>query len=465
MPNYIAYFDRHKDHNSSLISTCMDNPDSLECLPSFGLPMTRYDIAAGYEGLHNFKIAILRFITTNVMADRPDYMQHLAWESEFESYNRLKKKELMANGTQLYFRAHQNLHFITPFSKNHRIYLPVLMTCFFLQFVYMVCIFQNGRIILPGAILFINLCSISAACGVLLLFGFDAPHNLMEILPCIVLAIGADNMIILVITENCEVEKPLDVTNVSYLRTVLWEVVPATRCNNISLLTCSLFAFFSENAQAAALALYVAITVSVNFILEETCFMAILLLESRRRSSMKDCFPFPTYKLPIVLNPDRKYFDNFVNLYYLPLLTARVFQVIVIVVSMAMICFSLNLYYFIAIGEDMERFRSTDPDVREFYEFERENSVIGHPVYFVITGGLDFSDEYNRKLVSLESDKTESIYHYINDSAKFSRRSFIMVDDLSSWSDDMYTWLNTSGCCRIQVTDQEYCSPSDQGKL
>lgn len=443
---------------------CMDDPSTLECLPISGIPMTRYDVAAGFEGSHNFKIAILRFYTTNAMSDMPSYLDQLDWEQKFEAYCRLKKDEMAVNGTRLYFRAHHNEHYLTTLPNHYELVRPLLITCFALQFVYMVCVFQKGRIILPLAIVCMNAASVVSTFGALSLVGYSATQNLMDILPCIVLAIGADNMIILVLSENFAHEKPSEVSNVSFLRSVLWEVVPATRCNNISLLACSVFGFFTENAQSAVLAMYLTVTFSINFMLEETCFMAILLLESRCRTSTNDCYPFSPCKLPWDIFDNRKYLDHFAKQYYLPLLTAKVFQVIVIVVSLVMICFSLSLYYFVAIGEDMERFRSNDLDFREFRKFERNNIVIGHPLYFVVTGGLDFSDAYNRRLLTMYSGEPASIYNYLKDCGNSPKNSYIMVDGLSSWSDDFDTWLKTTDCCRIKQTDQTFCDPSVKSK-
>lgn len=456
--NYIALL-KNTNNQTDLVTKCTADDNFLRCQISCGSTMTRKQLFAGFEGWGGFKIAILRFFTNNPRTDKPSLMNQLDWELEFEMYNRLKRKELAANGTHLYFRAHRHLHFLTSLPTNPALLRPILFSALALQFVYMFCIFPTGRLVLPLAIILINCASLMSACGALSLIGYDAPYYLMEILPCICLSIGADNMIIFVITENCAVPKPQDVATLSYLRSVLWEVVPATRCNNVSLVACSLFAFFSENAHAAAFALHVAVTFSINFILEETCFMAILLLD--RRSSPTSSNPFPTCRIPKVLNPNRSYFRHLSKSSYLPLLSARIFQVFIIVVSTALICFSLNLHHFTAIGEDMERFRTHDPDVREFYQFEREHSVLGQPLYFVVTGGLDFSDTYNRKLITINSSGSDNIYNYLEKMGEFPQRSFIIVDKLSSWSDDFMTWV--INCCRIKKSDLMYCGPTEKG--
>lgn len=111
----------------------------------------------------------------------------------------------------------------------------------------------------------------------------------------------------------------------------------------------------------------------------------------------------------------------------------------------------------------MQRFRSTAPGVEEFCEFERNNVVVGPPLYFVVTGSLDFSDEYNRRLVA--GTGAASIYNYIVHASEFANRSYIMMNDLSSWSDDFDNWLNTVGCCRIKSTDFKFCQPSDDGEI
>lgn len=424
--------------------------------------MSKYTVATGFRPDNTFATAILTLLAKNPMNDTSQRAAEAAWEREVNKYNRAQRTKLAADGIRLYFNSGVNTEYQTsthgrPFNKP-----LVFAGCWATQLVYLMLIMRQRRIILPLTVVCINLLALAAACGFLSLVGFQAPPQLFEILPCIVLSIGADNMILLVLGQQYGPQQPPELATVAYFRVVLWKVVPVIRCNNLSVLAGSMCAYFSENAHAASLAVYVTVTFTINMLLEETCFMAILLLEERRHQNSR-CEQLSSYcQLPALIKPTC--FDAFLDDYYIPLVTNKMFQLLFIVISLATIFFSFNLYDFIAVGEDMTKYLKPDADVQAFHKFEHENAVVGPPVYFVVTGGLDFSDKYNQQLITLQEPRPHSIFNNLLKASENSASTFIVLDQLDSWIDDFQRWINTVGCCRLHSTDQTYCQPGMNGK-
>lgn len=102
----------------------------------------------------------------------------------------------------------------------------------------------------------------------------------------------------------------------------------------------------------------------------------------------------------------------------------------------------------------------TNTSIREFLEFDSQVNEIGPPVYFVITGGLDFSINLNRILIDTEYEW--SIPNQILRAGKFSLNNYIHPTDVNSWWNDFQNWLKTPECCRRTVTDSKLCQPGEQ---
>lgn len=200
-----------------------------------------------------------------------------------------------------------------------------------------------------------------------------------------------------------------------------------------------------------AFALYAALAVLMDFVLQMTAFVALLSLDARRQDSnhceLLCCVKVST-KRPN--KPNEGLLLPFMKKYYAPVLLNTYIRIIVMVVFIFMFCASLYLMFNVTVGLDQELAMPKGSYMLDYFQFLYKYFEVGVPVYFVTKRGYNFSslEGINGVCSSVGCDQF-SMTQKIQYATKYPEMSYMGIP-ANSWVDDFIDWLNPgSRCCRL----------------
>ena len=130
----------------------------------------------------------------------------------------------------------------------------------------------------------IVLLSVAASIGTFGFIGVPATLIIFEIIPFLVLAVGVDNIFILVQTYQREPRQEHE-SHAEHVGRVVGEVAPSMLLTSVSESTCFFLGALSDMPAVRAFALYAGVALFVDFLMQITCFVALLALDMMRQES------------------------------------------------------------------------------------------------------------------------------------------------------------------------------------
>lgn len=202
-----------------------------------------------------------------------------------------------------------------------------------------------------------------------------------------------------------------------------------------------------------------------DFLLQITCFVSLLSLDTARQAENRfDIFCFIRgSKQDIPLGPREGVLYKFFKSIYVPFLMKKAVRVIVMVVFFGWLCSSIAVAPHIDIGLDQELSMPEDSFVLKYFKYLRDYLSIGPPTYFVVKGGLNFSNPRHQNLVCgglYCNDNSLSTQLY--GASRVPDLTYI-ARPASSWLDDYFDWSQASACCREFKANSSFCPHSNSG--
>lgn len=319
---------------------------------------------------------------------------------------------------------------------------------------------------------FVGLCIVaSSAFAALGLFGYlHLKSNLIvaEVVPFLLLSIGADNIFIFVLQYK-RLEKKLADQNLNL--TIEQKIGLVVEDSALSMVMCSiaeaiLLFYGGLTVKMPAVVTYsftAGTAVIFNFFLQMTAFPAVLCLDQKRIQSQRADVVY-------CLQKEEKYekisqkkaknlpLDNFFEKYFYPvIMNAAVRPIILIVfISVTLISIGINFKMF-RVGLDQELSVPSVSYVRDFFELEEKYFLVGVPVYFVLAGNLSYENiDIQSKICSRAGCEPGSLVEMISLAAddpdywKIEVNSQSWIDDFIDWSDPGSIYNLQSKCCNCQ---------------
>lgn len=129
----------------------------------------------------------------------------------------------------------------------------------------------------------IVLVSVACSVGIFGYIGVSATLIIIEVIPFLVLAVGVDNIFILVQTHQRLARKPNESFEEHIGRT-LGHVGPSMTLTSLSESCCFFLGGLSDMPAVRAFALYAGMALLIDFLFQITCFVSLLALDSRRQA-------------------------------------------------------------------------------------------------------------------------------------------------------------------------------------
>lgn len=389
----------------------------------------------------------------------------LAWETEYVKF--------MQNWTQTSRSKNMDVAFTSERSiedellrESHSDVMTILVS-YLIMFAYIAIslghvehfsrIMIDSKITLGLGGVIIVLASVVSSIGLFAFIGVPATLIIVEVIPFLVLAVGVDNIFILVQTHQRDPKKPNE-THAEHVGRILGKVGPSMLLTSVSESCCFFLGGLSDMPAVRAFALYAGMALLIDFLLQITCFVSLLALDSMRQAENRfDIFCFMRGKKTDVLPNSEGVLYKCFKVIYVPFLMQKKIRVTVMVVFFGWLCSSIALAPHIDVGLNQELSMPKDSFVLKYFKSLQRDLSIGPPMYFVVKGGLNFSSAEHQNLIcGGQFCSSDSLSTQIYVASKRSNSTYI-ARPASSWIDDYFDWSTIDTCCRQNSTTGDFC--------
>uniref|UniRef100_A0A2K5PI34 NPC1 like intracellular cholesterol transporter 1 n=1 Tax=Cebus imitator TaxID=2715852 RepID=A0A2K5PI34_CEBIM len=387
---------------------------ALSCMADYGAPVFPFLAVGGYKGkdYSEAEALIMTFSLNNYPAGDPRLAQAKLWEEAFLEEMRAFQRR-MAGTFQVTFMAERSLE--DEINRTTAEDLPIFATSYIVIFLYIslalgtysswsrVMVDSKATLGLGGVAVVLG--AVMAAMGFLSYLGVRSSLIILQVVPFLVLSMGADNIFIFVLEYQRLPRRPGELREV-HIGRALGRVAPSMLLCSLSEAICFFLGALTPMPAVRTFALTSGLAVILDFLLQMSAFVALLSLDSKRQeaSRLDICccvkpqeLPPPGQREGLLLWFFRKAYTPF-------------------------------LLHWITRGV-----------------------MTGAPVYFVTTSGYNFSSEAGMNAIcSSAGCNNFSLTQKIQYATEFPEQSYLAIP-ASSWVDDFIDWLTPSSCCRLYI--------------
>ncbi|XP_006621496.1 NPC intracellular cholesterol transporter 1 isoform X3 [Apis dorsata] len=453
---------------------CSQNAYNPECLAPYGGPIEPAVAVGGFlspgQDLHNPSYekatAVILTILVNNYHNKSKLHPAMEWEKSYiefmKNWTTMKKPEFM----DIAFTSERSIE--DELNRESQSDVLTILVSYIIMFAYIAIslgqIKNCSRLLIDSKItlglggVLLVLASVVCSVGLFGFIGIPATLIIIEVIPFLVLAVGVDNIFILVQTHQRESRRPNE-SIPEHIGRILGQVGPSMLLTSVSESCCFFLGGLSDMPAVKAFALYAGMALLVDFVLQVTCFVSLLALDTIRQANNKldvCCFVHGSKKdngEEVVNGILYKLF----KIVYVPLLLKKWVRAFVMIIFFGWICSSIAVVPHIEIGLDQELSMPEDSFVLKYFKFLNSYLSIGPPMYFVVKEGLNYSDKRAQNLVcGGQYCNSDSVSTQIFIASKQSNRTYI-AKPASSWLDDYIDWSQLSTCCKYFMSNHSFC--------
>uniref|UniRef100_A0A672MKP1 NPC1 like intracellular cholesterol transporter 1 n=1 Tax=Sinocyclocheilus grahami TaxID=75366 RepID=A0A672MKP1_SINGR len=443
----------------------------MSCMADYGGPVFPFLAVGGYENEEytTAEALILTFSLNNYARTDVKFKVAEEWEQRFLEIVQEYQKNTNTNFTFAYM-AERSLE--DEINRTTAEDIPIFMISYAVIFLYIAValgeytswkrILVDSKFLVGlGGILVVG-CSVMASMGFYAWIGFPSSLVILQVVPFLVLAVGADNIFIFVLEYQRDMRRPGEKREEQIGR-VLGNVAPSMLLCSLSESVCFFLGALSTMPAVRSFALYAALAVLMDFILQMTAFVALLSLDAQRQDANRcEIACCVTVKTPHPSKPNQGILLPLMKKYYAPALLNSVSRM---VVFLAIFCACVFLMFHVKVGLNQELAMPSDSYMLDYFAYLYKYFEVGVPTYFITTKGFNFTSEegINAVCSSVGCDQF-SFTQKIRYATEYPEQSYLAIP-ASSWVDDYIDWLNPgSKCCRIYTAGpnkDEFCPANE----
>ncbi|TDL29439.1 multidrug efflux transporter AcrB transmembrane domain-containing protein [Rickenella mellea] len=357
--------------------------------------------------------------------------------------------------------------------------------------------------------------SVSSSVGVFSAMGVKVTLIIAEVIPFLVLAVGVDNVFILVHELDRQtalhgpnmlsavqsygnnqgpasptqprrspfssshddsvdaISVPLNLTPEERVARTLAKMGPSILLSTITETTAFALGALVPMPAVRNFALYAAGSVFLNAVLQVTVFVSAMTLDLRRlEANRMDCFPCIRIP-PRILLPDSSpgpglgKFAWFIRRYYAKLLLYPAVKGFVILIFTGTFVGSVISMQHIQLGLDRRLALPSDSYLIPYFNDLDSYFDVGPPVYFITIDVDPTTRPGQQRLCGRFTTCNDFSVANILEGERKRRESSFISQPAASWIDDFMNWLDplNDECCRIRKADHSiFCNPQDPGR-
>lgn len=475
------FFDGTKDWKSSF-QNCAETP--VFCRPDFGQPIEPNMIMGGYDSLDDITEApamTVTWVVNNHLDDSPELAHAMDWEKSLKYRLLQAQKEAADRGLRLSFSTEISLE--EELNKSTNSDATIIVISYIVMFLYAsialgstsmtirelvrnpaVALVQS-KFTLGFVGILIVLMSITSSIGLFSWAGIKATLIIAEVIPFIVLAVGVDNIFLIVHEfERVNISHP-DAQVEERIAKALGRMGPSILFSAITETVSFALGAFVGMPAVRNFAIYAAGAVFINALLQMTLFISILSYNQIRTEDHRaDCFPCIQVKSArIQLDgnnssagprsydvPEETLLQQFIRKYYAPTLLGKKVKALVLVFFTALLAAGIALIPYVKLGLDQRVALPDDSYLIDYFNDMYAYLDTGPPVYFVAKG-LDATQREAQQNICSRFTSCEqlSLTNVLEQERKRPDVSYI-ASPTASWIDDFFLWLKPENdeCCK-----------------
>ncbi|KAM9313283.1 NPC1-like intracellular cholesterol transporter 1 [Gastrophryne carolinensis] len=439
----------------------------LSCMADYGAPVFPFLAVGGYDDnqYSESEALILTISLNNYPRTDPRFDYVMLWEKEFLNVIQDYQKNAKSNLTFAYM-AERSLE--DEISRTTTEDIPIFAISYLVIFIYISLalgeysscrrVLVDSKVTLGLSGILVVLGAVLSSMGFYCYLGIPSTLIIVEVVPFLVLAVGADNIFIFVLELQRDRRKEGE-RREEHIGRVLGRVAPSMLLCSVSESLCFFLGALTQMPAVRTFALNAALAILFDFLLQISMFVAIVSLDTKRQEESRFdiccCIKSKTEK------PDKQsegLMVSFMRKVYAPILLNRVSRVIVMLLFIFLFCCGVYFMMYSRVGLNQELSVPLDSYVLKYLNYLNDYFEVGVPTYFVTTAGFNFTSvEGMNAICSSSGCDNRSMTQLIQYATDFPDRSYLAIP-ASSWVDDFLDWLNpTSDCCRL-LLNGTFCS-------
>ncbi|XP_067952153.1 NPC intracellular cholesterol transporter 1-like [Watersipora subatra] len=452
------------------------------CLAQYGAPVSPWVVLGDYPG-DDYMLANAHVITFTVNnyhdADDPKLAKAKAWEKTYlEFVENYVKTKAPAKGMKIAYSAERSIE--DELARASQSDIATIAISYLLMFAYIalalgdwvpfdcpqVMIQQKFSLGLSGVL--IVLLSVSSSIGLNSYFGFSLTLIILEVVPFLVLAVGTDNIFILVNALGRD-RRLVGESREEQIGRVLGKIGPSMMLTSFTEVCAFFLGALTDMPAVKTFAMYSAFAVLIDFLLQITCFVSLISLDMRRNEKNRfDVACCVKADIGERYEPKSILYIIFKQLYAPAILTDWARSVVIVAFGI-WACFCLAVCNKLDIGLDQTLSMPEGSYVINYLTEINTYLSTGAPLYFVVKPGLNYSLPPEQNIVCGSAGcPFDSLAGQIYQASLQANGTYI-AHPASAWIDDYFSWLQPpkSGiaCCRYRTQPngtKVFCPSSDQ---
>ncbi len=263
-------------------------------------------------------------------------------------------------------------------------------------------------------------------------------------------------------------EKPHTETVEDQIARIVGKVGPSMLLTGTTQASAFLISSMTPMPGVRAFSLYASLAIVLNFILQITCFVALLTLDAKRekakRIDMLCCIKCRNLDDAEIKNGKKSFLFIWFKEIYTPFLLNNYVRAFVIVVFVGFFFACIAMCDKIKIGLDQKLTMSRDSYQTKYFAALQTHLKVGPPVYFIVKDGYNYTDVSKlRRLCGASNCDVNSLQSIISSASFFPEETYIAQSTVN-WIDDYVEWLNadpiadtSSTCCHVDLGQDLFC--------
>ncbi|WWC73799.1 uncharacterized protein I206_107771 [Kwoniella pini CBS 10737] len=341
----------------------------------------------------------------------------------------------------------------------------------------------------------IVLIAVSSSVGLFSLLGVRVTLIIAEVIPFLVLAVGVDNVFILVHelerqnslhsqgitddTQSIDSDGRQPSTSASLppeerVARAVARMGPSILLSSVTEVVAFALGALVPMPAVRNFAIYAAGSVFLGAVMQVTIFVSAMTLDLRRAEAMRiDCFPCVRLRPPIGLYDETAptgegVVNKFMRTVYAPFLLKNEVKQLVLVAFGGLFLFATIGIQHITLGLDQRLALPAESYLVPYFNALDAYLDVGPPVYFVAQGAdVPTRDGQQQLCGRFTTCMDLSVANSLEAERKRPESSFV-ASPPAAWIDDFLQWTNPTfeSCCRVRRRDPTvFCSPRDSERL
>eukprot|EP01133_Synstelium_polycarpum_P007495 gene7495-8771_t len=470
--------------------TCTGNILGASCMDAIGTPVNPNVVLGGWS---NQSVNASTFVTTFLLNNPVvDLNKAMAWEKVWLA---AVKEYADDPNTPFHIAYSAERSIQDELSREGSADIPTILISYIVMFLYvslalgrfypipsrLSSIIVNSRFSLGLFGILVVAFSIAISVGICSVIGIKATLIISEVIPFLVLAIGVDNIFVLVNTfESLHVSSYNTQTRTTThpraeetLARAFAKVGPSMTLASVSESIAFLLGALTKMPAVVAFSYYASLAIFFDFLLQISAFSALLVIDTKRSESRRiDCFPCvslegdnsdddepvderqPLFDNKLASNSTNSTYDisykkkdGLLKLlfrkYYAPFLVHPFVKVGVIVFFVGLFFAGIACSFQLQYGLDQRVAIPKDSYLQDYFNEMDLYLEAGPPFYIVIRGDYNYTNiDAQNQLCALGGCSNTSIINIYNDAP-------YVLPGISSWMDDYIQFTQNPFCCLV----------------